>query len=248
MEKMKRILPSIFFLALMGSVYAEQGPSSPQALWDAGNKAYEQGDFSSARQAYEAVVRQGLSSAELWYNLGNTYYRLGRVGWARLCYERARLKNPGEEDIRYNLNLLQSQLQEKEETGFAWLEEKRGPILWAALGFNGFFFGFLALGLFREEEWIWWGRWATGFLFTIFLALGLAAVSQSRRSYGVAVEPRVEVRAGPGPEYQVDFVVPEGQKVVLLETRQDWSQIGVPARGLKGWALRGAVEPVDPSS
>ncbi|HRY28529.1 MAG TPA: hypothetical protein P5079_00675 [Elusimicrobiota bacterium] len=42
------------------------------------------------------------------------------------------------------------------------------------------------------------------------------------------------------------FVVPQAQKVLLLETRGERAEIGVPEKGLKGWSRRNAVAPVLP--
>jgi uncharacterized protein YgiM (DUF1202 family) len=53
-----------------------------------------------------------------------------------------------------------------------------------------------------------------------------------------------EVRNGPGQDYAVGFTVPEGSKVTLLNRRPEWSQIGVPQQGLKGWIPSSEIEPI----
>ena len=59
------------------------------------------------------------------------------------------------------------------------------------------------------------------------------------------LNPPGEVRNGPGPDYAVGFTVPEGSSVLLLSRRPDWTQVGVPSQGLKGWMPNSEVEAVE---
>src|SRR5687767_8758548 len=86
------------------------GAQSPGALFEAGNRAYETGDFAAALALYEQLLAQGLGSAELFYNLANTHYKLGTLGQARLWYERSLLTKPGDDDARHNVNLIRAKI------------------------------------------------------------------------------------------------------------------------------------------
>lgn len=83
-----------------------------------------------------------------------------------------------------------------------------------------------------------------GLLFAILLTGAIAAQRQMSVRYGVVIADRAEARTGPSAQEQVGFVAPEGHRVVLLDRLNDWVQIGVPAKGLKGWVLSNAIEPV----
>ncbi|MGQ0644684.1 MAG: tetratricopeptide repeat protein [Elusimicrobiota bacterium] len=219
---------------------------TPQELFDLGNRAYEQGQFAAARDRYEDVLRRGWGGAGLYYNLGNAYYRLGRLGRARLWYERASAADPSHEDARHNLALIRAQWPEEAPPGF--LEGKEAAAGWIFLAANFFFFLLMAAGLYSRAEWVWWGRWTAAFLFLAAAGLLLFSRSQGRRPAGIVLEARAEARAGPGPEFRVGFVVPEGRKVILFGRSEGWREIGVPDQGLKGWVPQEAVEPIAPSS
>ena len=53
-----------------------------------------------------------------------------------------------------------------------------------------------------------------------------------------------EVRNGPGTDYAVGFTVPEGSKVLILNKRPEWTQIGAPIEGLKGWIPTKEIEEI----
>jgi hypothetical protein len=51
----------------------------------------------------------------------------------------------------------------------------------------------------------------------------------------VVISGPAEVRNGPGAENSVGFSLPEGRKVIVLGTKDDWAAIGISYEGLKGW-------------
>ena len=61
--------------------------SAQQALFDEGNRLYQEGDFAAAAASYAAVIEGGFESAEVYYNLGNARFRLGETGPAVLNRE-----------------------------------------------------------------------------------------------------------------------------------------------------------------
>ncbi len=212
-------------------------------LFELGNAAYQAGDYKTAQGHYEALVAEGRGGAALYYNLGNVYYRLGQMGRARLWYERALDAAPRDEDARFNRDLVRERVGETETAGDG-LGSLSGAVWAAATAVNVLFFGLLAVGLYREEEWIWWGRWALGLLWVGVFAAAVAAQRHASVSYAVVVDARAEARTGPSAQEQVGFVAPEGHRVVLLDTLNDWVQIGVPAKGLKGWVPTNSIETV----
>ncbi len=231
----------LFCLFLSPGVYG-----GGQEVFDQANKAYQQGDFAAALEGYERLTSAGTGGVSLCYNLGNTYYRLGNMGRARLWYERALEAAPRDEDARYNRDLVRERVGETEAANDGFRE--LSGALWAAVSAaNLLFFVLLGLGLYRETEWIWWGRWFTGILLAVLLSTAFAAQRQASVRLGVITVDRAEARTGPSAQDQVGFVAPEGHRVVLLDRLNDWIQIGVPAKGLKGWVDRNTVEPIRPS-
>jgi tetratricopeptide (TPR) repeat protein len=102
-----RILQIALFAALcLSGAGAQQGESpgtDPAGALEAGDAAYQRGDFAGARDQYLAAIRQGLDGARVLYNLGNAYYRTGKIGRAIACYERAATLAPRDDDVRANL-------------------------------------------------------------------------------------------------------------------------------------------------
>jgi len=233
-------------LALALFPFLGRASDSPQALLKEGNAAYEAGRYDEARAAYEKILGQGLESPALFYNLGNAYYRLGRMGPARLWYERALLRNPRDEDARYNVSLVRARVSEAAQAASpaAALGRHKTLLCAAAALLNLLFFAVLAVGLFREDEWIWWARWAVGFLFAAALGAAALARAQSRDVYGVILDARAEVRSAPEDNASVGFVAPEGQKVVVFDRLSPWTQVGLPEKGLKGWVRETAVQAI----
>jgi tetratricopeptide (TPR) repeat protein len=233
---MRRGLFFFSFFMLCGALFAAE----PDAF-EKGKTAYHAGDFKTAQENFERLVSQGNGGVVLSYNLGNTYYRLGKMGMARLWYERALEASPGDDDARYNRDVVRERVGETEPSQDG-LQGLAGTLWIAVSAANLLFFLLLSLGLYRETEWIWWGRWAMGIVFAIVLAAAIAAERQAGVSYGVVVIDRAEARTGPSSQEQVGFVAPEGHRVVMLDQLNDWVQIGVPAKGLKGWVKNTAVE------
>jgi uncharacterized protein YgiM (DUF1202 family) len=151
---------------------------------------------------------------------------------------------PREEDVKHNLDIIRSQLEEPAETGTGLLEENTIFLGWSLLATNALFFLALSLGLFLDREWIWWSRWMLGLMLAIAIVLHLLARAKNQGTPAIVLAPQTEVRTGPGPEFRVGFLAPEGQKVILFQTSGAWLEIGVPHKGLKGWVPKNMAEPV----
>jgi tetratricopeptide (TPR) repeat protein len=234
-------MEKIIFALILGTLAPAglEAASPPADTLATGNAAYEKGDFAAARQAYESVAAQGYGGLALEYNLGNTYYRLGRIGRARLWYERARLADPGDDDARYNLDTIRRKVNET-EGGRNPLADNAAPLRVLATVLNILFWVLAGTGLFLSREWLWWARLGTGLAGAGALVLVVLAGNPAGMDRAVLVAP-AEVRSGPGEDYAVGFTAPEGKSVLYLETRDRWTQIGLPDQGLKGWAPRESV-------
>lgn len=108
---MRRVLPVA--LAAAAWFLAPAAAHAQEALFDEGNRLYQDGDFAGAADRYTAVLEGGYESAALYYNLGNARFRLGEVAQAVLNYERAARLDPGHEDVRANLALVNQMLQDR---------------------------------------------------------------------------------------------------------------------------------------
>ena len=87
-------------------IVAEPGAAQvSDQLFQQGNIYYQQGNYASAVERYESILKTGVTSGELHFNLGNAYYKQGNMGKAILHYERALRLMPADEDLQHNLQL-----------------------------------------------------------------------------------------------------------------------------------------------
>ncbi|HEX6791803.1 MAG TPA: tetratricopeptide repeat protein [Candidatus Krumholzibacteria bacterium] len=86
----------------------------PEALFAAGNSAYEAGAYADAIDRYTETVRAGVVNADLYYNLGNAYFKTGDLGRSVLWYERALRIEPRSDDTRANLAMVRSLLRDQQ--------------------------------------------------------------------------------------------------------------------------------------
>lgn len=103
-----------YFFLFAGLVLAGNLFGKTAELFEQGNKAYQAGDFATAKERYETLAKEGNGGLALSLNLGNTYYRLGQMGRARLWYERALEAAPRDDDARYNRDIVRDRVGEKE--------------------------------------------------------------------------------------------------------------------------------------
>ena len=242
---------------LAAAAFAPAPLTAQDALFDEGNRLYQEGDFGGAAASYEAVLTGGFESAEVYYNLGNAHFRLGSVGLAVLNYERAARLNPRGEDIQANLALVGQMLQDRiEPLPRFWVlsvvdwwmtlipRGRLGPLValcYLALGVTTVL---LVLG--RPRGWHSALRRAVyaSLAATILLGGTLLAretgLGQPEEAVVMASEARV--LSAPSEEGGLTvFTVHEGTRVRIDRRAEDWAEI-VLADGKVGWLPLAALE------
>jgi len=235
----------ILFTFSLCSLFAEN--LDPQKRFIEGNQAFEKGDLQQAEDIYLSLIKQDFRGAALYYNLGNIYYRKGERGKAILWFERAKHLAPRDSDIDYNLSLARSHLKDEKpglvERAILLLGNSELGILTIFLVW--IFFGLLGLKILRlvqGEMWPTLSLWISGLLLLFFGGWFVSHSYLDNLPMAIVKSPPGEVRNGPGQDYAVGFTIPEGSKVLVLEKRPDWFQVGVPQQGLKGWMPSKEVE------
>lgn len=223
--------------------------------FQAGNVAYEAGNFSDAVAAYEAVL--GLcESFEAEYNCANANFKLGAIGASILHYERALQLRPNDGDARNNLKLANTKVVDRIEPlptqGLRDVWErvvaKGRRRFWGGtlLAFWWVGFGALSFRLFAREVGM---RRIAATLASVFLALavgvGFLYSATSHREdashEAVIVARSVEVRNAPQASNSlVLFILHEGTKGRILSRAGDWMELEL-ANGSIGWVAAGEV-------
>ncbi len=254
---MKAVRGTLLALGMAGATCLGAHAQSPEEVFERANRAYEAGRFAEAAEHYETVIRYGVRDARVEFNLANAYYKLGRLGLAILHYERARRLDPTDREVAANLELARERCRDRLPppaqpavlAALVALQDRLGPDrqAWLAVSLWWIVAGLLAWALARpgraDARWGWiWGA------ALLLLALVLCSwYTTHGRWHGheaaVVLAPATEVRAGPGENHAVLFVVHEGLTVEIRSSRPGWVQVRVP-NGLHGWLAAGALERV----
>ena len=252
-----------FYTALLTIAAALLTPGAafgqtPQALFQAANQDYQNGNYAQAAVKYDSLVRIGYRSAALYNNLGNANYRLGRVAPTILAYERASLLAPADDEIRHNLSLARTLTADNivplgeslSERVTDALTQTLSTATWSILSVV-FAWGALALFLlFLYSLRTGTKRWSFyGFL----LSLVLCATSYGLRRHGenevrnnpysIVTVANVTAKSEPSIAGGDVFSIHEGTKVRVMESLNKWNKIRL-ADGKIGWIPAGAAEKI----
>ena len=252
----KTVLPLILML-LMPFAADASNDVYVDSLWNSANQAYMEGRWADAAADYELISGMGLESASLYCNTGDAYFKDGNVPMAILFYERALKLDPSYEDARYNLQLLNSTIQDRIDPvpDFilkVWAKDicyLMNSDAWAVC-----FIVFLALTLALALLFILGataaGRRAGFFTGIVTLLLAIASISFSiwqKNDYmsaddAIVIRPVTSVKSSPSSEASTDlFILHEGTKVKILDKVGNWNNIEL-ADGRQGWLLSKDLE------
>ena len=245
----KAVLPLILMLMLPFAAQASNDVYV-DSLWNSANQAYMEGRWADAAADYEKISGMGLESATLYCNTGDAYFKDGNVPMAILFYERALKLDPSYDDARYNLQLLNSTIQDRIDPvpDFilkVWAKDicyMMDSDAWAVC-----FIVLLALTLGLALLFI-LGATAAGrrvgfFTGIVTLILAVASLSFSfwqkkdymSADYAIVMRPVTSVKSSPSSEASTDlFILHEGTKVHILDRVGTWTNIEL-ADGRQGW-------------
>ena len=245
----KAVLPMIIMLLLPFAASASND-AYVDSLWNSANQAYMEGRWGDAVADYEMISGMGLESAALYCNTGDAYYKDGNVPMAILFYERALKLDPSYEDARYNLQLLNSIIQDRIDPVPDFILKVWAKDICYMMNSNAWaicFIVLLALTLALALLFILGATAAgrrTGF-FTGIVTLLLAVASLSfalwqKNDYmsaddAIVMRPVTSVKSSPLSEASTDlFILHEGTKVHILDRVGTWINIEL-ADGRQGW-------------
>lgn len=238
----------------------EQTPKEEQALcreqWDAGNRAYMEGDFAKASECYQSILGHGLYSAKLYYNLGNAAFKLGKTGEAILYYNKALKIAPSDDDIRYNLAIAEAQTKDKitvmpEFFLKRWAREVRNSLsctAWSILSLIAFAVALACVAVFMLAQRLalrkagFYGAAVVALLLVATAWLGIAERRDMlQRTEAIVMSSAISVKSSPDRSATDLFVLHEGTKVRIVTELENWYEI-VIADGKKGWIDAYSIE------
>lgn len=250
---------TILMLAMIMALptFAQAQDNYVDSLWNSANQAYSEGRWADAAEGYSLISDASLESAALWCNLGDAWYKDGNISKAILCYERALKVDPSYGDARFNLDFLNSQIQDRIEpvpelilkTWMRKISYMLDSDAWAVcfLVLFGLTLAMLLLFLLAPSL---SGR-RTGFftaLATLLLSIGALSFSIWQKSEytkadaAIVMRPVSSVKSSPSYEAAKDlFVLHEGTKVKVIDSVGSWNNIEL-ADGRQGWIPSSDIE------
>lgn len=245
--------PAVLALVIMISLpFAADAQQTEyvDSLWNAANEAYVEGRWADAVDGYQLISGMGLESAALYCNTGDAYFKDGNITMAILFYERALKLDPSYEDARFNLDLLNSTIQDRIDLVPEFILKVWARDICYIMDSNAWAVCFLVLValtlalllVFLLAPTAAWRR-AGFFAGIVTLLMALSALSFSiwqKKGYmsadsAIVMRPVTSVKSSPSAEASKDlFILHEGTKVRILDTVGSWNNISL-ADGRQGW-------------
>ena len=229
------VFASLWMIALQAVAALE-----PVATFEQANRLYEQGRFAESAAAYETLRGSRVSSPALFFNLGNAYFKAGETGRAIAAYLEAERLTPRDPDLNANLRFARETANAR-VTQPAWRRALRSLSLneWTILAAAAawFWLGLLTATKLRPA----WARplrtsqrLGIAWLLVSCATLGAACNDRFGQRPAVIVAKEAVVRYGPLDDSQSHYTLHDGAEVNILDSNQEWFQIGDPQNRI-GW-------------
>ena len=231
---------------------------SAEELWSSANEAYNNAEYATALERYNAILDRGLHSAALYYNLANTYFKTEQLGSAILYYNRALRIAPADEDIRHNMEYAEQMTKDsiEEIPEFiltTWVRAVRGALsstawsvislilLAAALAMALFYL--LAQRLTLRKM----GFYTMVIAALLFILTSLFAWSEREMivnsKEAIIMSSAVSIKSSPDRAATELFVLHEGTKVSIGHEIAGWAEVRI-SDGRKGWVEQSRIEKI----
>ena len=221
------------------------------SLYQLAGSLYQQGQYESALEKYNAVILSGQESADLYYNMGNAAYRSNSIGHAILYYEKALKLEPTHDDAIHNLDFVSRyRLDAFEEVPVlflgAWITgfvQVFPELTWSILALIFFIIILIGLLIYLFSRHLIMKK--SGFIsglvaLMLFVITLFSALSRHRDivnpDSGVILAPSVVIRSSPSESGTELFILHEGTKIKVNEEVSGWQNIRV-IDGREGWIM-----------
>ncbi len=225
---MKRTAIQTIVIAMMGlflvfSPGIQASASETARIFMEGTKAYENGNWQTAIEAFEHVADRGLENGSLFYNLGNAYLKNDDLGQALLWYERALKHIPDDPDLRFNYDYALTLTRDERVDDrspllrilFFWKYRLSAPIVcWGAIFLNASVWIALSVLVIRKKRLLRPSIIVAAVLTLIFTFTSAYNYFEAKRiNHAVVLLEKVAVRSGLTDSATELFILHAGTKV-----------------------------------
>lgn len=226
------------------------GTAQNEALFNVGNKLYNEGNYQEAIKSYERILESDVHSVELYFNMANAYYKLNRIAPSIFYYEKALLLEPNNNDVKTNLafaqNMTIDDIEEIPEIGISKIVNN----VISSFSFDAwamfsvalvFIFVILFLSYYFSQATT--KKRLAFIISTSALMLSVITLFFAYQKYqyvqkdkpAVVFAQESDVKTDPNLRSDIAFTLHEGTKVRIIEKYDDnWSKIKL-ADGKTGW-------------
>ncbi|MFC1501186.1 SH3 domain-containing protein [Elusimicrobiota bacterium] len=212
------------------------------SVFNNANSSYEKGDYAEAIDGYEFLLSENQYNKHIFYNLGNAYYKNSQFGKSILNFERAKKLSPSDKDINHNLEFLRTLVGEPKINFPSLITLWLTSILTlnSLLILNSIVFILLIIGiivvLFTRRQWLKIANIGLILGFIIISGWTLLQINADLfKKYAIIITENASIRNGPGTDNSVAFSLPQGRKVVVINSQGEWTAIEVMHDNLRGW-------------
>ncbi len=222
-----------------------------ELLFEAGNRAYLDGDWNEAKAKWKQVEDLGFIGGSLYYNLGNAYFKTGELGEAILYWERAAKLTGEDGDITVNLKIARAQIDDKLDEQvrlpvWDWFDSRRDRLSAGFITSMGVLLSLLTFGLMGIRRWVFRSGLLSERLKSVTIVLGvllvidlsmvaLKARDETVGRLAVFVVPESEVLSAPAVgSGKLLFTLHEGTKVRVVRTLEGWVEVSA-GKEKQGW-------------
>ncbi len=250
---LKKIIPASVALLLVAVAAPAQIPDE-QELFEEGNRAYAEGDYGAARDAYEKMIKAGSTNPAVFLNLGHADFRLGREVPAAISYRRVLALDPGNSAARSSLEHVMQKLGVPApglgaaEVVGQYISFDLLVLLGSLTFWAGIIMVFFALFSSQKRNGLAAGGVIVALIGATAVAVSWAGDSRIALSQtSIVVGDAVDARKTPVDNAQKLVDLPKGTPVRVISARDDWSLVRLPI-GVDGWVRSASLEPVFPGA
>jgi tetratricopeptide (TPR) repeat protein len=244
----------LLVLAARASGFA-QTSESPSERFQEANSLYQNGEFAQAEARYRQLLEEGVEGGSLYFNLANACFKQKRLGEAIYYWEKALRFDPGDREARENLEFANLLVVDRIEVppdplpvrilyqAIHWLTLRQESYLLLVLfTLANLFAGICLIGRSRRlRATALYSGLAAALLLVVFGASFAWKIFESvNRRDGIVVEPKVDIRSGPGAQNVTVFTIHEGSKVRVRSEASGWYLVSL-ANGWTGWVETSSI-------